>query len=820
MTRKFAFLLAVVLCSTSAVLIPDRASAQTNLTRAVIQRLRNQVKLIPKQGRGRPARVQDKLYPQDALSTSSAARAELRFNDGSLARIGERTLFRFTPRTRRFQLDNGTVLLLIPPKRGRTQVKTPNAAAGIRGSALFVRYDPDTDTTLIGALTDSQIEVSNKDETQTQPLEAGQLAVVVKDKIERLYEFDLRTFYETSSMVEGLDLTGKETSTDPDIAAVQQETVQAVQEQTPIVGSKFSIDQIAKVPEVIPVSLPFSSPERVVTAVQQVDNPNNPVNIPQPTSRSDDPEPASKPLPGIREEDGEQKGPIRPDQPDPAQPGRPPAPGPIGGVPPKEGGNQGNPPGNGSGMGDERPKDGGSPNGPGSGGQNNPPRPDEGSGERPNPVPPKGEGAGGELGENRKPSTEHEHHSGPHPEIPENGQGNQGRPPVLEAPSRPTPPANPGQPEASVRSPNVSVPAPVFSPPKIIGNTDPNPNASAPLIVIDPIPPAAVGRTPNNPASVPTPPSGAPASTPAITHGGSNSTPPSAASSPATSSPVVGGSSSSPPSAGVNTPIATPPNQVGNTGNAGATPGIIAPNASSIDPSSPAVDPFSGTPGSKQPSTTPPIDPVPSVSKPGSTPIDPGNTPGSTPASPINSGNTPTVVTPPAPTVVTPPTPAVVTPPTPTVVTPPTPAVVTPPTPTVIDPPTPTVVTPPTPTVIDPPIQSPPTTTITPPVVTPPVIDPPVVNTPAIDPTTLPTNNVPLDPNSTINPINNAPVQPIDPAKQPGTPAPIDPNTPKAPVNPNAGGLPGNANSGNPNGMGNPNPGNPNGNPNPGNPNN
>lgn len=121
---------------------PNRVSAITPLTRAEIQDLRNMVQLIPKDKlKKRPARKLDAMAPGDGLSTGRASLADLRFNDGSLARVGEQALFQFLPKTRDFKLSNGTVLLLIPPGKGQTRIQTPNAAAAIRGSALFVRYD-------------------------------------------------------------------------------------------------------------------------------------------------------------------------------------------------------------------------------------------------------------------------------------------------------------------------------------------------------------------------------------------------------------------------------------------------------------------------------------------------------------------------------------------------------------------------------------------------------------------------------------------------------------------------------------------------------
>ncbi|MDF5708056.1 MAG: FecR family protein [Nostoc sp. S4] len=239
MINKSLPLLVISLWGIVVLPVQNRVSAATPLTRAEIQYLRNLVQLIPKNKlKKRPAQKSDAMIPGDGLSTGRASSADLRFNDGSLARVGEQAIFQFLPKTRSFRLSNGTALLLIPPGRGQTRIQTPSAAAAIRGSALFVRYDQRTDTTIVGALTNSGIEVSNKEASQTQKLQAGQLMVIVKGKFQGLYDFDLRNFYETSDLVRGLDLSRQNVTpnADPAIASVQAETAAALQAQSPVTG--------------------------------------------------------------------------------------------------------------------------------------------------------------------------------------------------------------------------------------------------------------------------------------------------------------------------------------------------------------------------------------------------------------------------------------------------------------------------------------------------------------------------------------------------------------------------------------------------------
>ncbi|MGB3612576.1 MAG: FecR family protein [Elainellaceae cyanobacterium] len=231
MIRKIS--LTLLLCLGIGLVNPRSAEA-VPLTRAIIRLLRNEVNLIPQGRSPRRAAVSDAFTPGDALSTARQSFAEVRFNDGSLARVGESVLFRFAANTRTFRLDNGTVLLLVPPGQGGTRVRTPNATAGIRGSGLFVRHEknesnPEASVTLVGALTDSAITVCNSGDAvicsadapdasgQQVVLEAGQMAAVSNGNIS-VYEMDLETFYETSPLAVGLgnsDASSSDSGIDP-----------------------------------------------------------------------------------------------------------------------------------------------------------------------------------------------------------------------------------------------------------------------------------------------------------------------------------------------------------------------------------------------------------------------------------------------------------------------------------------------------------------------------------------------------------------------------------------------------------------------------
>lgn len=244
MLKRSLGVFSLALGVTGLLLMPKIAYGQTALTWARIETLSNRVQLIPSGRNPRVARIDDTMGVGDALRTARSSRAELRFNDGSLARIGQRATFQFTPNTRNFQLSNGTVLLLIPPGRGRTTIQTPNAVTGIQGSALFVRNIPETNTTIVGALTDNPagpMMAYNEDGSQQQPLYAGQMVVIENDQISQLFEFDLMTFYQTSGLVEGLNLAQPDESLGSDeLDEVRQEILDAIEGQEPVEGPDTS----------------------------------------------------------------------------------------------------------------------------------------------------------------------------------------------------------------------------------------------------------------------------------------------------------------------------------------------------------------------------------------------------------------------------------------------------------------------------------------------------------------------------------------------------------------------------------------------------
>ena len=229
----------------AGLLWPTAGIAQTELRWAIVDWLSAQVQLKPDGADSRAAQVNDLVKDNDVLETAAADSAELSFDNGSLLRLGANTVLRFSESSQSLQLSHGTLLLVTPAAAPLVQVQTPNAIAEVSGTALFVRYIPDTQTTVVGALTDGLQVVHANAASNAQPaLQAGQMITVTSTTIGPRYDFDLLAFYETSRLAHSLvpigneDLDAVSLAEDTRLQVTYQNMQNALLAQTPLTGAQ------------------------------------------------------------------------------------------------------------------------------------------------------------------------------------------------------------------------------------------------------------------------------------------------------------------------------------------------------------------------------------------------------------------------------------------------------------------------------------------------------------------------------------------------------------------------------------------------------
>jgi hypothetical protein len=104
-------------------------------TQATVSRLQNKVSYGDTANRAtRSARVTDIVKASTYLLTETDARAELKYDDGSIVRIGQNTVFTFEADTRSLSLEKGSLVFYIPKGSGGGTVRTASITAAITGT--------------------------------------------------------------------------------------------------------------------------------------------------------------------------------------------------------------------------------------------------------------------------------------------------------------------------------------------------------------------------------------------------------------------------------------------------------------------------------------------------------------------------------------------------------------------------------------------------------------------------------------------------------------------------------------------------------------
>ncbi len=205
--------------------------SQSVIERASIYKIRNQVDLSRQnQQNWVKANLGDTIVPQDAVRTGANSRADLLFNEGTLVRTGAGTTFRFPPGRRNFELTSGAALIMIRPDRGESTITTPEAKVVSQGTALFMQHDPQTQSSLIGVLTESPaglVRVSTANGDVSIQLQAGQFVSIVQGVVGLVEYFVLPMFYETIELAAGIG-AGQEQAVAQELPEVQA-TIRAVQ---------------------------------------------------------------------------------------------------------------------------------------------------------------------------------------------------------------------------------------------------------------------------------------------------------------------------------------------------------------------------------------------------------------------------------------------------------------------------------------------------------------------------------------------------------------------------------------------------------------
>lgn len=166
-------------------------------------RVINDVKILPVESSPVPARTGDRITGRTAVSTGAQSRAELRFSDNTLTRLGANSVFRMDQSSRTVEVDKGVILLQVPKQMGGAKVRTAAVTAAVTGTTLMLEFTPDGFVKII--VIEGEVDVSlNERRNQFRTLVAGDMWLSRADDKKALpmpVQVDLERLKKTSKLL-------------------------------------------------------------------------------------------------------------------------------------------------------------------------------------------------------------------------------------------------------------------------------------------------------------------------------------------------------------------------------------------------------------------------------------------------------------------------------------------------------------------------------------------------------------------------------------------------------------------------------------------
>ena len=111
--------------------LPNEVAA-LDFSQARVTQVIQDVKVMPSGAAARPATVNETVHQGSAVQTGVKSRSELTFQDQSITRLGDQTIFNVGG-SRTIQLGSGQFLLYVPKNSGGAKVKMGSVTAAITG---------------------------------------------------------------------------------------------------------------------------------------------------------------------------------------------------------------------------------------------------------------------------------------------------------------------------------------------------------------------------------------------------------------------------------------------------------------------------------------------------------------------------------------------------------------------------------------------------------------------------------------------------------------------------------------------------------------
>ncbi len=210
----------------------------------------------------RPATLNEDIAQNQAVLTGRKSRAELKLNDGTIARVGQLSSFTYGKGTRELQLKQGSALFVVPKGLGGTKVQAGPVTAAITGTTLLVQVFADR---VLIYVYEGSVDVGG------QAVAAGQVITIPNGGAATLAAFDVRRGLETAALFSRFVE-----------ADSQAEIMRVIASELAAAGAPALNPPDTNLGDntVVNPRVNTSTPEHIRTPEQPTDNPNNPNTSP------------------------------------------------------------------------------------------------------------------------------------------------------------------------------------------------------------------------------------------------------------------------------------------------------------------------------------------------------------------------------------------------------------------------------------------------------------------------------------------------------------------------------------------------------------
>ncbi|MDX1679997.1 MAG: FecR family protein [Akkermansiaceae bacterium] len=171
---KLPFITTLLLAAVASTASADQ------LRSAELTQVIKDVKVYRGSSSPKAAVVGDKLDRSSSVTTGRRSRAELTFQDDTITRLGQNSVFSFRSGSREVELKQGSILMQVPKNAGGATIRTATVTAAITGTTSMFEYSPNQWVKLITLEGTQQLFIDGREDPI--PVPAGSMIIVSLNK--------------------------------------------------------------------------------------------------------------------------------------------------------------------------------------------------------------------------------------------------------------------------------------------------------------------------------------------------------------------------------------------------------------------------------------------------------------------------------------------------------------------------------------------------------------------------------------------------------------------------------------------------------------